>query len=80
MTTRCLLVVAIGSALSVVLACGGAPPPVADTSGSSADDVWIFGGEDVWIPIVDPLARTSPSFPGDCEKCGLVPGFRTLES
>ncbi len=58
MTTRCLLVVAIGSALSIVSACGGAPPPVADTSGSSADDSWIFGGEDVWIPIVDPLGES----------------------
>jgi len=48
-------VVAVGVAISFLVACGGSPQ-VVDTSGSTGEP-WLYGGKDVWIPIVDPLGQ-----------------------
>jgi hypothetical protein len=55
MKLRWIFVVAIGVAVSTFTACGGGPSPVAGTSETEVDPHWLYGGEDIWIPVVDTL-------------------------
>jgi hypothetical protein len=55
MNIRWFFVVAIGLAVSTLTACGGGPSPVAGTSETEVDPHWLYGGEDIWIPVVDTL-------------------------
>ena len=52
-----LLVIGVGVTLVALAGCARGPSAVTGTSDSAADATWVYGGEDIWIPVIDTLGR-----------------------
>lgn len=52
-----ILVVAVGVTLLVLAGCSRGPSGATGTSNTVVDEPWLYGGEDVRIPVIDTLGR-----------------------
>lgn len=50
-------VIGIGVTLVALAGCARGPSAVTGTSDSAAEATWVYGGEDVWIPVIDVLGQ-----------------------